>query len=270
MFRIGEFSKLSQVPVKTLRFYDEMGLFSPAEVDRFTGYRYYSAHQLPRINRILALKDLGFSLEQITRMLDENLSVDTLHGMLRMKQHDIEREIDADRARLARVAARLRQIEREGAMSSYDVVLKHVETFRAATLRRTMPTYGDVGQLFGQLYGHLMPQGARPAGPMQAIYHDPEYREHDCDIEAVMPLSGDAQGTDAIQVRDLPGEQMATTIHQGPYDGISSAYSALMTWIEQNGYTVTGPSREVYARGMSDQISPEEYVTEVQFPVAKA
>jgi DNA-binding transcriptional MerR regulator len=110
MLSIGDFSQLGQVTVRTLRLYDELNLLKPARVDRFSGYRYYSIDQLPRLNRILMLKDLDFSLEQIARLLKNNLSADHLREMLSVKQQELERELQESEARLARVATRLRQI----------------------------------------------------------------------------------------------------------------------------------------------------------------
>ena len=110
MLKIGDFSQLAQVSVRALRIYDEMGLRKPVHVDRFSGYRYYEAEQLPRLNRIIALKDLGLSLEQISQLLNDNLSAEQLRGMLMMKQADLEQELKEGKLRLMRVAARLRQI----------------------------------------------------------------------------------------------------------------------------------------------------------------
>src|SRR5512136_826454 len=117
MLKIGDLSKLSRVSVKTLRYYDEIGLLKPAQVDRFTGYRFYSFDQLPRLNRILALKDLGFTLEQIRQVLDGDLSADELRGMLRLRQAQLQQQMEEAREKLAHVEIRLRQIEREGKMS---------------------------------------------------------------------------------------------------------------------------------------------------------
>src|SRR5688572_22415975 len=124
MFKIGDFSKLTCVSVKTLHHYDEIGLFKPLRVDRVTGYRYYSFDQLPRLNRILALKDLGFSLEQVARVLDDDLSAEQLSGMLVLRQAELEQQIEGARERLTRVAARLNQIKEEGKMSTQEIVIK--------------------------------------------------------------------------------------------------------------------------------------------------
>ncbi|MCA9908879.1 MAG: MerR family transcriptional regulator, partial [Anaerolineae bacterium] len=194
MFKIGEFSKLSQVTVKTLRFYDQEGLLQPAQVDPMTGYRYYSADQLPRLNRILALKALGFSLEQIRQMIDEQIAPDELRGMFRLRRAEIEQQMADEEARLAQLLHRLKQIDQAGDMPDYEVVLKQVDPVRVASVRAVIPIYSDVGQLFGELFGYLMPNGIHPAGPTMAIYHDPEYRESDCDVEALIPVSGGDSG----------------------------------------------------------------------------
>ena len=153
MFKIGEFSKLSQVPAKTLRYYDQLGLFKPAKVDRFTGYRYYSASQLPRLNRILALKDLGLTLEQIGDLLEGDLTPDQIRGILRMKQSEIKQQVAEEQARLARVEQRLKQIEQEEAMPTQEVVIKHVPAQTIASVRDTVTAAG-IAQLFGELFGY--------------------------------------------------------------------------------------------------------------------
>ena len=114
MLKIGDFSRLGQVSVRTLHHYDQRGLLKPAEIDDGSGYRFYSVDQLPRLNRILALKDLGFSLDQIGHLVEGNFPAERLRGMLTLKQAEIERQLTEGRARLARVEARLRQIENEG------------------------------------------------------------------------------------------------------------------------------------------------------------
>src|SRR5581483_11326 len=126
MFKISEFSQLSQVSIKTLRYYDQIGLLKPAHSDPCTGYRYYTADQLLRLNRILAFKDLGFTLEQINYLLDEHIPPEQIRGMFRLKQAEIQTLIEEEQARLSRIEGRLRQIEEsEGKMPPHDIVLKH-------------------------------------------------------------------------------------------------------------------------------------------------
>ena len=271
MFKIGEFSKLSQVTVKTLRYYDEIGLLKPAKVDRFTGYRYYSADQLPRLNRILALKDLGLSLAQVAQLLDGDLPPAQIRGMLRLKQAELQQRVQEEQARLARVEWRLRQIEQEGTMSTQEVVLKKVPALTVASVRDVIPTYSDVGQLYGEIFAHLGQHRVRPTGPPLAIYYDKEYRERDVDVEAAVPVAGSVPVGDRVTGRQLPAvEEMACIVHQGSYDTIGEAYSRLMAWIEANGYRICGPNREVYVQGPESGRDPSTYVTEVQIPVEKA
>ena len=270
MFKIGDFSKLSQVTVKALRYYDKIGLLKPARVDRFTSYRYYSADQLPRLHRILALKDLGLSLEQIGSLLDEDLSAEQLRGMLRLKQAEIQQQVQGEQERLARVEARLRQIEQEGKMPTQEVVVKKVGGLKVAALRDVIPTAAAQGPLWDELMSFIAQHGAKPAGPCLTIYHDTEYRERDVDVEVGQPMDGSPPEDPRIKVRELPAiKTMASVIQQGSYDNFHETYAVLMTWIEANGYRIVGPSREVYLRGHADTDNPDEFVTEVQFPVAK-
>lgn len=270
MFKIGDFSKLSQVSVKTLRYYDEIGLLSPAEVDRFTSYRYYTPGQLPRLNRILALKDLGLSLEQIGQVLNEALSPGELRGMLRMKQAELQQQVEADQARLARVAARLQQIEQENTMPTFEVILKQAPAQRIAALRDIVPNYGAQGPLWGELEAYLGQHQVRPVAPCFTVYYDEEYKERDADVEVCEPIAASLASGERVKVRDLPAMQVASLMMPGSYDQFTQAYSVLMGWIMQNGYRIVGPNREIYIRGHEHGVGPADYMTEIQFPVAKA
>lgn len=266
MLTIGDFSKLSRVPVKTLRYYDEVGLFKPIEVDRFTSYRYYSASQLPRLNRILALKDLGFSLEQVAQVLNEGLSPEQLRGMFRLKHAELQQRVVQEQERLARVEARLRQIETEETMPTYDVIVKNVESQLVASIRSIIQRYQDVGQLFGEVYAHLR-QGEAPG---LAIWHDDGYKASNIDAEAIVPLKSRVPGTERVKVYELPAATMASTVHHGSYATLNLAYDAALRWIETNGYKIVGPNRELYLYCTQPvRQDDESYVTELQFPVEK-
>jgi DNA-binding transcriptional MerR regulator len=272
MIRIGDFSKLSRVSIKTLRFYDEMGLLKPIEVDRFTGYRYYEFDQLPRLYRILALKDLGFSLEEIGRLLEDNLSTEQMRGMLKLRQAEIRQRVEEEEVRLERVELWLRQIEQENSMSKYDVVIKKIEPLKVASVRGVVPTPPDQRSLWDELIAYLKQQGARMIGPPMAIYHDKEFKERDWDIEVVMPIVDELAAKNGVKVYDLPSfEKMACVVHKGPFATIGEAYDALAKWIDQNGYQIVGPGRELNLRlpdKLGDQNDPNT-VNELQFPVEK-
>jgi DNA-binding transcriptional MerR regulator len=276
MIRIGDFSKLSRVSIKTLRYYDEMGLLAPVEVDRFTGYRLYAYEQLPRLNRILALRDLGFSLEEIGQLLRDGLSAEQMRGMLKLRQAEIRQKVQEETERLERVEARLRQIEQEEEMTKYDVVIKKIAAIKVASVRGIVPTPPQQGSLWGALDEFFAGQSVHPAAPCFALYHDDEYKEKDWDIEACWPLEAELPERGRVKVRTLPAvETMACTVHHGPFVTIGEAYDAIGKWITANGYRIVGPSREIYlqvaeeGQGMVSQTDAGT-VTEIQFPVEKA
>lgn len=268
MFKIGEFSKLSQIPVKTLRYYHEIGLLTPAHIDTFTGYRYYSAAQLPRLNRILALKELGFTLDQIRPIVDETVSSEQIRGMLMLQQAEVEQSISAENARLRRIESRLKQIELEDKMPEYEVVIKQVEPLTVATVRDIMPSYKEVGPLYQELFETIGRNGIAPTGPSMGIYYDDDYKESDVDVAAAVPVAGGSLDSERVVIEELPAITAASVVRRGPWDDFSPAYQALMQWIQANDYRVVGYNREIYLQGPESGVSPEEYIVEIQFPIA--
>ena len=159
MFRIGEFSKIARVSGRLLRYYDEIGLFQPLSIDPESGYRFYSAQQLPRLNRILALKELGLTLDQIARLMsDDDLPADELRGMLTMKKAEIEQEMADELSRIRSIEMRLEQIDREGMLPEYDIVLKNVPPQRLLTMRDTLPDIVSALHLLGEIVQTLPAQ----------------------------------------------------------------------------------------------------------------
>jgi DNA-binding transcriptional MerR regulator len=283
MFKIADFSRFTRVSVKMLRHYDEIGLLRPARVDPESGYRYYAAAQLPRLNRIIALKDLGFGLEQIGAMLDDTLPADELRGMLRLRRAELEEQIEAARRRLSAVEERLRQIEQEAAPPRYDVVFRPLPPQLVASLRAVVPDDGpSIGALFEELERHVKAQRARAAGAPLAIFHDAEYSEQGVDVEVAVPTLRPAAPGPRAQSRELPGEELvACAVYTGGYERTDEALQAILRAVAAGGYVVAGPWREVYLRfragdpaalGVPEAFladRPELYVTEVQIPVSR-
>jgi effector-binding domain-containing protein len=270
MLKIGDFSKLARVTIKALRYYDELGLLKPVKVDEFTGYRYYAASQMMQLYRIIALKDMGLSLEEIARLLKDDISISHILDLLYTKQADIKQRLEEESTRLTRVEEWLKQIEKEGKMPDYEIVIKKVKSQKVLAIRKTMPNYGASGQLFGIIGPYVFQAGARVAGPPMLIEHDREFKEKDVDIEVAFPIVADVPVKGEFKCYELAGyNQVATSVHKGSYDTISAAYSALMRWIEANGYQIIDCSREIYFTAPGSNTPPSEYVTEVQFPVAK-
>ena len=269
MLRIGEFSRLARVSVKALHLYDRLGLLSPACVDEWSGYRYYSGEQLARLNAILALKELGFTLDQIRELLGEELSASQIRAMLELKREETRRTLKIEGERLSRIEARLRQVEREGAVPGrYEVVLKSVEEKKTAAVREVLPAYSDVGKLFDELGAYAERHGLQ-AVEWISVWHDKEYREDNVDGEVAFVTRGSLPEDERVRERTLPAvPNVASTVHHGSFDTISVAYAALLGWIEENGYRVSDSNQELYLRGGDKQDDPD-YITEVQFPVKK-
>lgn len=269
MLRIGEFSRLSQVPVKTLRYYAEIGLLVPAEVDRYSSYRYYTLDQLADLNRILALKDLGFKLEEIARLLETDLSTGQLQTMLHEKQAEVEAQIAAAQNRLARIAYRLTQLEEGPLLPEEDVIVKRTPALRIAGLRAITPDYYTIGCLYEELFQVLERQDVAPAGPTLALYYDEGDSGKNVDVEVAVPIQGDFSASGRVKMRELPEEQVAALIRRGPYDDFTPAYSQLISWIQANGYQLYAPAREIYLRSGWEEEKPEAYLVEIQMPVTR-
>jgi effector-binding domain-containing protein len=203
------------------------------------------------------------------QLLDDQVSSAQIRGMLRLKQAELQQHIQSEKSRLARVEARIKQIEQEDTMPNYDVVVKKVEPIRVASIREILPNYPAVGQLFNELIGYLHQHEMSRFDYCAAIWHDPDYKESDVDGEAVVAIDRLVPETDRIKVCELPGyDAIACIIHQGSYRTLSESYKHLLAWIETNGYQIIGPNREFYIQGGSEQDN-ESYVTEIQFPVKK-
>lgn len=289
MFKIGEFAQFTRVSVKMLRHYDDLGLLKPVRVDWESGYRYYSADQLPRLNRIIALKDLGFSLPQIGRLLDEKLSADELRGMLRLKQAEVEQQMLAEQQRLARIEARLRLIEQEAAEPIYEVVVRPVESCLVASIHQRLSGDESIPCLFEQLEAHVARYRARAAAPPLTVYHilgDHPISDHESndgsellDVEVAIPINAPLPMAGRVTVRELEAlPAAACVVHTGSYETLDQAAAALLRWIEAHAYQVAGPMREVYLRFGADNqgytlppayLAAEawEFVTELQIPI---
>lgn len=267
--KIGEFARLAQISIQTLRYYDELGLLKPADVDIFNNYRYYTLEQLPRLVQILAFKDLGFSLDQITRLLEEKLGNDELRRLLSIKQQEMHQQLQDQLDRLERINARLRWIDEECTPPACEVILKRIEPIRIVSVSGSIPTYWDSGSLWGQLLELLNRYQILPQGPWFTICHA---SEPEIDVEVCAPLLPGQEGNHNIPSRTLAGvENMACTIHHGPFTGLNTAFTGLMRWIDANGFSVAGPDREVYLRlpEHGQYHTDQNAITELQIPVQR-
>ena len=279
MLRIGDFARLGQITIKALHHYDELGLLKPARVDEVTGYRLYTIAQLQHLNRILALKELGFSLDEIAAMTTRDLTLQQLRQMLQQKRDALQIRIRDEQERLERVEARLKIIAQENRMSHYDVVLKKVEPQLVASVREVIHNSQVIGTTFNRIFdevcAHVVQHDGKIIGPGFDLWHDPDFTtplecRQNMSVEAAVPIAEPLPESERVKIYEMPGaEQMACVFHKGSFELFPHAYGAVLQWIEANGYRIVGPSREVYLqyeRGGNEN----ELLTEIQFPVAKA
>ena len=269
MIGIGDFARHGRVSVRMLRHYDAVGLLRPAQVDRLTGYRSYAAAQLARLNRIVALKELGFTLAQVQEMLDEKVGIAELRGMLRLRQAELQSQVANDTARLAQVRARLDTIEREGAMGIDEIVVKPIPAVRVAELRGVAASFEpqSIGPVIGPLYDELCRRldaaGIVPTGPGIAYYTDGS--DGSVVVHAGLPVTVEHSAGQEFSIVDLPEiERAATIVHRGNMDRVLITMQTVAGWLEANGFRSAGYNRELYV-AVGD--NPDDWVTELQEPL---
>ena len=282
MFKIGEFSKLGQVSTRMLRHYDKLGLLVPEQVDQWTDYRYYTIQQLPRLHRIIALKEMGLSLQQIAELLsqDDNLPAEQLRGMLALKRSELAQEMREMEQRLVQVENRLAQLEQGDGPTLYEIVVKSVAALPVASIKQQVPHIQDMdyycAALTNSLYQRLQAARIPWSGPEVMLYHSEEYRETDIEVEACLALpeaweSAVSTAQDELHFHILPEQKlMASLIFEGQFSELVPAVLELLRWIGLNKHVPAGPLRELHLSGPAHPKQPasETPVIELQVPIA--
>ena len=272
MLKIGEFSKLTQVSVRMLRYYDENGLLKPALVDTFSGYRYYATDQIAKLNRIIFLRDLGFGVAEIAGVLRDWRDGD-IAAMLSAKAREIEQGIKSQQDVLRRIATALRDIEQRQMAFNCNVVIKTISGFTALSFRRIIPSYWHEDMLWEELYDYIGKQQIVLAKDSQnlAIYHDLEFKDRDVDVEVCVKVPQSGQSTELFTYREVAAvPYMACMMVHGPYENIGLGFNAFADWLNRHDqYTMTGETRQICHRGPWNENKPENYVTEIQIAVEK-
>ncbi|WP_341898215.1 MerR family transcriptional regulator [Ferrovibrio terrae] len=273
MFRIGEFSRIARVSGRLLRYYDSIGLLSPQHVDATTGYRHYTIGQLGRLNRILALKDLGLTLDQVARLIDDKVSTDEIRGMLLLRKAELEQSLSAEAARLRHIESRLQQIDEQGELKNYDVILKSTPAQPYLSTRRRFGGMDDVVALLRTIVQTVTAQV--PAGlrnELIVVAHS-DFDDEDLDLDIgfglAKPINRSITLPDqtSMTIAELPAvDALATLIRRGPSEQSHIGFGALGLWMEANGYQIDGPSREVFL----ELPTGADAVMEIQFPVRKS
>jgi DNA-binding transcriptional MerR regulator len=273
MFRTGEFSHISRVSKRLLHYYDEIGLLKPARIDPHTGYRYYSASQLPRLNRILALRDLGLTLDHIAVMMQADVSDEEIHGMLLMKKAELEHTLQEAMHRLRGIEARIQQ--NRLADNALDVVVKSIPAQLFLSIRAILPSPEEMLQLVQHVQSILPSMvDQRVLGPFAGIVYTDGFTLKNNDVEfgylLKKPIEGPILSEDyVLHMRELPAIQiMATAVQTGSPDLVFVALGRIGQWIEANGYSIAGPYREIGLELPSSGID-DEMIIEVQMPIER-
>jgi len=284
MIKIGDFSNLAHVSIKTLHHYDDMGLLKPFHIDRYSGYRYYTIQQLATLNRILALKDLGLSLEQVAQLLHDDISPAEMRGMLRLKQMELATRVDEEQARLVRVEQRLRQLEQEHTTQKAEVALKSVPAQMVLTAQiiaareELIPPARQ--SLQGMLQNYLERAQLKPSAPWFALMESAPFAETDLELTLGVGVNlrsgqrpGDWKDT-PISLQELPAAPaMASVIHADRSTPLAQTYASLYAWTQSNGYQVSGLFRELYLPEAGSNPAPalqlDASLIEVQCPVER-
>ena len=266
MLQIGAFSRICQVSVKTLRHYDRIGLLVPAAVDPETGYRYYRPEQIDTMNFIQRLKRYGFALEEIQRALaitDDQ----ALAALLRAQREKLKREQQERAIILSELQTHIAVFERTGNIMSYQkgytIELKDSPEMHVLA-KRTVMSVEEFGKHFGALFECVVREHVTPTGLRGSRYFDEEFNRDASDIEVFIGIA-EREKADAV----LTPCPCAMTVHRGSYSTLSEAYGAIVNWILENGYEMAGAPFELYVKTQFDSLSPEDWVTEVYFPVRK-
>ncbi|SDX81630.1 MerR family transcriptional regulator [Eubacterium barkeri] len=270
MLKIGDFSKISRVSIRMLRYYDDNGLLKPAMTDTFTGYRYYSESQLPTIGRIVALRDMGFGLAAIHEILGCYENRSQLEKCLYIKRAELSVLQEETDKRLRLLDTAIKRLRKDEKMD-YNVSIKTLPERQVASVHRLIPSYDQEGMLWEIMMKETAGMNVIPGDPCycSVIFYDGEYKESDVDVEAQKTVRGEYPDTDNVRFKKMPAVTFASATYKGPYDLINEVNTAVAAWVEANGYAYDGPAFNIYHVSPHETQNPEEYVTEVCYPVKK-
>lgn len=268
MYRIGMFSKLGRVTIKTLHHYDEVGLLTPAHVDEENGYRYYTTDQLFRLNEIVALRQMGFSIPEISAIVDGH----NIAGILTQRKAELENEAQNVTDQLFRLHHYINE-RKEGQKMNYQAAIKEIPSYTVYSAKYTIPNYAALNEIMpslGEKVGRANP-GIQCVEPDYCfnVYLDGEYRETDINVEIYQAVTSRGKDSDGVVFKDIPAVAAVSVLHRGAYGKLGDAYAYAMQWVEQNGYQIIDNVRESYIDGIWNKDNVDDWLTEIQVPVQK-
>jgi len=262
------FSKLGKVTVKTLHYYDEVGLLVPDHVDEESGYRYYATEQLFRLNEIVALRQMGFSIAEISAIVDGR----NVTEIIERRKTELESEVQKVTEQFQRITFYSKE-QKEGYAMNYQAVIKEVPAYTVYAARYVLPNYAALNEIMpalGEKVGNANP-GLKCVEPGYCfnVYLDGEYKDTDINVEICEAVTSRGKDGDGIVFKDIPAITAVSVLHQGAYEKIGAAYAYAVKWAEENGYQVADNVRESYIDGIWNKETVDEWLTEIQVPVVK-
>lgn len=263
LYKIGMFANMNRVTIKTLRYYDEQKLLIPVYVDDENGYRYYAAGQMAQLHRIIALKMMGFSIDDIRKIMD---GAEEKSFLLEKKQ-EILKEIAVLTEKLSQVESYL---ARENMNLSAPVLIKEIPAAIVCTMKHRIKSYDALFELMPQMGAQMEMLDCKCAQPAYCFTHYLEsgYTDEDILVEICEAVTEKKQDSGDIVFKVLPKVPTAACIfHKGSYDTLHNSYAMLLQYIEENGYEICGNIRESYIDGVWNKETEKEWLTEIQIPV---
>lgn len=268
MYTIGQFSKIGKVSASTLRYYDEIDLLHPEYVDPSSQYRYYAEEQVPKIIFISELKEYGLRLEEIKVIMDKQ-DADLLKRFLANKVNEINREVEKNLELKHFIESKIKKIELGGALMELNKDLR-VELKERQPLivmsRRAVTNTQNISSVIGKAFEDIFKANLQPAGPVMTAYYDKEFDAENVDLEVCIPVNSHSS---CEGIKEFAGGLHACCTFVGPYSKLGEAYAKVMKWIDENGYECTRAPFDIYLEGPRDGKTPEQFVTEVCFPISK-
>ncbi len=274
MFKIGDFSKLTFVSIRMLRYYDEINLFKPVHIDNFTNYRYYSAFQIPKLNKIVGLRNLGFKAEEIRIIINENDN-QTQINLLQSRLVELEKQIHDDGLRLTKLQSFINNYNMEEKSMKYEAVIKEIPSYKVLSLRTVIETYNKEGELWGEfmqtVYKNNIQNKLVKGGMCYAMFFENDYKESQIHIEIGNEVSEELKDVENLKYKELPAiEKALSVLVTGSYEpNIQEGFNFVAKWLEENNHEIIGPSRTIYIKGPESEKNPDNYLTEIIIPIKK-
>ncbi len=268
MFKIGDFSKLSSISIRMLRYYDKVELLQPIKVDEQSGYRYYSAAQLKKVNQIQTLKNMGFNIATIKEIIECN-NIDGIKEQFLNRSAQIKEDMTNLKKQLRLLEDSMKTMREDVVEMNYHVSIKEIPERYVASVRKVIPSYNCEEDLWGILMQEIQMKNISIAHPSYsiAVFHDREYKENDVDVEIQLSILEKQKNTKDVTFKNVKLTNVASITVNGSYEQMTAVNAAAAKWIETEGYELAGPMFNIYHVSPAMESDLNKWVTEVCYPV---